>query len=275
MESPPEPESSIEHPSWWPADVTPGPTPAGGERSEAQYFDEQGHPCEKDRAVRMLIREVAGDGAVLKVTWGDLGAGAPAGTSDRPGRQPPADRQPPPERTVPPGAPGSSYTWDVVTPAPLPPRRRHANPGPALHFDGATFRGTLVAESPAGWFTKESITLLAPDGQANVICSSEPLDPTIDTDRYAAVQGDLLRNEFPGYQEAGFERRIIFGGHPGWWREFSWHPPDGVRINQIQLYFARDGRGYTATATTPSPDLGGLREILSRLRLDDGTGSRQ
>lgn len=41
------------------------------------------------------------------------------------------------------------------------------------------FKPQLTAPLPEGWFAKESITLLAPDGQANVIASSEPLDRTI------------------------------------------------------------------------------------------------
>ena len=41
-------------------------------------------------------------------------------------------------------------------------------------------RATLMAAAPADWFFKEQITFLAPDGQANVIASTEPLDPSID-----------------------------------------------------------------------------------------------
>src|SRR3954452_15177039 len=63
------------------------------------------------------------------------------------------------------------------------------------------FEARLQAALPAGWFVKESITLLAPDGAGNVIVSTEPLDPSIDTARYAEVQGELLRNEFPGFTE--------------------------------------------------------------------------
>ena len=64
-----------------------------------------------------------------------------------------------------------------------------------------TFRPRLRAEVPETWFAKESVTFLAPDGQANVIASSEPLDPSIDTERYASTQGDLLAKEFPGYEQ--------------------------------------------------------------------------
>ena len=47
------------------------------------------------------------------------------------------------------------------------------------------FRPTISALKPPEWFGKESITLLAPDGRANVIASSEPLAEEIDIDRYA------------------------------------------------------------------------------------------
>ena len=113
------------------------------------------------------------------------------------------------------------------------------------------FRGSLTTVVPEGWFVKESITLLAPDGQANVIASSEPLDPTLDSFRYAQIQGDLLRKEFPGYQEFSFDAHVVFG-LPGFKRHFAWVPPDGLPVTQVQVYATNEGRGYTVTATTPS-----------------------
>ena len=134
------------------------------------------------------------------------------------------------------------------------------------------FRPTISAPLPDGWFAKESLTLLAPDGQANVIASSEPLAEEIDTDTYASVQGDLLRTEFPGYDEFSFEETQVFGGRRGYVRRFEWLPPDGVAVTQIQLYFAESGRGYTATATTPSAEFSRyeleLRDILDGLLSD-------
>jgi hypothetical protein len=135
------------------------------------------------------------------------------------------------------------------------------------------FRGKLTAAIPEDWFAKESTTVLAPDGQANVIASSEPLDPSIDTEKYAMVQGDLLRTEFPSYTEHIFEQVQIFGGRTGYLRHFQWTPADGVPITQIQLYYAESGRGYTATATTPSEAFPArellLRQILLALRIVD------
>jgi hypothetical protein len=114
------------------------------------------------------------------------------------------------------------------------------------------FRPSLEAVLPPGWIAKESITLLAPDGLANVIASSEPLAPEIATDEYAAAQGRLLRTEFPGYVENAFEEIEMFGGRSGYLRRFEWSPPDGERVTQLQLYYVENGRGYTATATSPS-----------------------
>ncbi len=113
------------------------------------------------------------------------------------------------------------------------------------------YQGTIRADVPAGWFVKESITLLAPSGQANVIVSSEPLDPTLTTEQYAAVQGELLRREFPGYVEHRFDRTRVFG-MDGFLRQFEWTPPDGVRVAQVQAYATRGGRGFTATGTAPA-----------------------
>ena len=36
------------------------------------------------------------------------------------------------------------------------------------------------------WVWKESLTFLAAEGQANVIFSSEPLDPSVDLERYTS-----------------------------------------------------------------------------------------
>ncbi len=132
-------------------------------------------------------------------------------------------------------------------------------------------RSRLRAPVPAGWFVKESFTLLAPDGQANVIVSREPLDPTLDTRRYAAVQGDLLRREFPGYEEQAFTVLPLRTG-VAYLRLFSWVPPDGVRVVQHQIYLALSGTGFTATATTPATAheryAGLFDEVLRDLELD-------
>lgn len=120
------------------------------------------------------------------------------------------------------------------------------------HIATNRFAGGLSLELPGGWFAKESVTIISPDGQANLIASSEPLDHTINTADYARIQGDLLRKEFPGYIEHAFVAARVFGGQPGFIRRFSWTPPDGVPVTQIQLYYAETGRGFTATATTPS-----------------------
>lgn len=173
--------------------------------------------------------------------------------------------------------------WEVVRDSPpaIGPDQDHATleqalrllrKEPAMKEHMRTFHPAITGSLPDTWFAKESMTLLAPDGQANVMASSEPLDETIDTDQYATVQGDVLRKEFPGYREAQFERLAIFGGREGYIREFEWTPPDGVPVTQIQLYYAENGRGYTATATTPSTHFPAveveLRQLLSGLTID-------
>ena len=122
------------------------------------------------------------------------------------------------------------------------------------------------------------MTLLAPDGQANVIASSEPLDLSIDTQRYAEIVGEALRKEFAkpdhNYRELHFEPTLVFGGRQGYVRRFEWTPldADAQRVTQMQLYYAENGRGYTATATTPSSEIQGfellLRQILGALRIE-------
>ena len=134
------------------------------------------------------------------------------------------------------------------------------------------FTAQLSAAMPDGWLAKESITLLDPRGQANVIASSEPLDPSIDTARYAEIQSGLLEKEFPGYRQLSYSRTELFGGRYGYERRFEWTPSEGQRVTQIQAYYAENGRGYTMTATTttlnvPLFDLM-LRQILGGVRIN-------
>jgi hypothetical protein len=136
----------------------------------------------------------------------------------------------------------------------------------------------LSALLPDGWFFKESITLLAPDGRANVIASAEPLDPTIGLEQYAGVQGELLEKEFPGYRELAYEDMNVLGGREGKLRRFEWHPPPNRSnvetgpVTQLQFYYVENGRGYTATATAPSTEFGRyqlqLADILETLLLE-------
>ena len=130
------------------------------------------------------------------------------------------------------------------------------------------FLGEISAPVPEGWFAKGSITLLSPDRQANVIASSEPLDPSIDTTRYADVQGELLTKEFPGYVQHDYRQLELFGGRTGYLRAFEWRPPDGEPVTQLQMYHASGGRGFTATATTPSAQFA-EKEFLLRQIMND------
>jgi DcrB len=134
-----------------------------------------------------------------------------------------------------------------------------------------TFEGTLKTPLPAEWDAKESVTLLAPDRQANVIMSSEPIGPEesgVSAERYARDQGDLLAREFPGYREHSFEPTTAFGRPGGFLRRFEWAPPDGVVVMQLQVYLFENGRRYTATATSPATEFTRyereFRQVLDR-----------
>ncbi|MDQ5825426.1 MAG: DUF1795 domain-containing protein [Chloroflexota bacterium] len=117
------------------------------------------------------------------------------------------------------------------------------------------YKQEIGGQLPEGWLVgKESIMFLEPNGEANVIASSEPLGTGIDTKQYAELQGDLLRKDFEGYVyvETVFEQVEVWGGKQGYLRRFQWEPPDNVPVTQIQIYYVENGRGYTATATVPS-----------------------
>jgi tetratricopeptide (TPR) repeat protein len=117
---------------------------------------------------------------------------------------------------------------------------------------------------PDGWYYKESITLLSPDGRANVIASAEPLDQGVTTHEYAAKQGELLHEEFPQFEEMSFNETELFGGLQGYERLFAWTPPDGEPVTQMQYYATENGRGYTATATTETKNYDDLRVTLQQ-----------
>jgi hypothetical protein len=108
-----------------------------------------------------------------------------------------------------------------------------------------------------------------------VIASSEPLDSEVDSDRYASVQGDLLEREFRGYVQESFGPTQVFGDRPGYMRHFRWTPEDGTPITQLQLYFADNGRGFTATATTTTSTFESaeavLRTVLASLVVGGGS----
>lgn len=120
----------------------------------------------------------------------------------------------------------------------------------------------LSVPLPDGWFHKESITILAPDGQANVIVSTEPLDPSLDSEAYARIQGELLAGEFPWFAQVSFGPISWLGGKRAFLRHFTWTAPDGVPITQLQAYYAEAGRGFTATATTPCQHFPGFETVL-------------
>ena len=123
----------------------------------------------------------------------------------------------------------------------------------------------LSGQLPTGWHVKESLTFIEADAQANVIASSEPIDPSVSSEQYAWRQGELVREEFPGYEELSFGPRQLFGARLGYERRFRWQPPDGVPIQQIQLYYVEAARGYTATATTTVTNFGCLHAELERV----------
>ena len=127
------------------------------------------------------------------------------------------------------------------------------------------FQPQITAQMPESWFGKESIMLLAPDGQANIISSSEPLDASIDAAHYAEVQGELLRFEFPYYRELSFNSALVFGNRHGYERRFQWSPPDDSPVTQIQIYYVEKGRGYTATATTTTASFERYKEQLEKI----------
>ncbi len=129
-------------------------------------------------------------------------------------------------------------------------------------------RGAIRARLPLGWLHEESLTVGQIDGKANVIASVESIDPAVDSEEFAALQGQFLIDEFSGYEEELFEPAQVFSHQSGYLRAFSWRPDDGQPVFQWQAYFADGGRGYTATATCLRRDEARYRKAL-RKRLEE------
>jgi hypothetical protein len=129
----------------------------------------------------------------------------------------------------------------------------------------------LAVGLPEGWFGKVSLTVLAPDGEANVIVSSETVDDDTETFAYATGQGELMREEFAGYEELSFGPVDVFGGRAGWERTYRWTAEGRDHVTQIQLYYVARGRACIATATTLSEIFDEveptLRDVLASVRL--------
>ncbi len=115
---------------------------------------------------------------------------------------------------------------------------------------------------PDAWLVKERLTILAPDGQANVIASSEPIYGIVDTPQYAHSQGLQLRKELANYRELSCGPAKLLGGHHCYVRRFEWASPDDDPVTQIQIYHASAGRGYTLTATMRSARFEAVEPIL-------------
>jgi hypothetical protein len=129
------------------------------------------------------------------------------------------------------------------------------------------FNGSLSCAVPDGWSVRDSLTILAPDGQANVIASSEPLDESLTTELYADGQGEQLRDEFSNFKELLYGPVKMLGGRDCYMRRFESTPTDhpSDRITQVQVYHAAAGRGYVLTATARSVGFEAIEPILSSL----------
>jgi hypothetical protein len=145
-------------------------------------------------------------------------------------------------------------------------------------------RPRISVDVPDGWVFKEQLTLLAVSDEeqkvvANVIVSSEPVDPSLDSAGYAKVMGENLESEFPAYREVRMEPMTVFGG-PGFLRRFEWEPEAGQQITQLQAYYATGGWCFVATATAESQDFDScetkLATVLASLEIaqDEGDTAR-
>jgi hypothetical protein len=110
----------------------------------------------------------------------------------------------------------------------------------------------MSIEVPDGWYYKESVTIVAPDSQSNIILSSEWLDESLTGNEYAEIQADQLERGFPGYRQLSYEEFALPEDGVAGLRVFEWNPESGPPVTQMQLYYVIPGRGITSTATAPT-----------------------
>jgi len=138
--------------------------------------------------------------------------------------------------------------------------------GPEIGGQMTRFTPRLSLPLPDGWRAREEITLVAPDGQANIVASSESVSADLTTREYAEAAGTTLAsNQLPGFQEISFEPSELSDGREGWLRRFTWDPPDAPNVTQSQLYYVEGERGYTATATSVAGEAARYDLQLSQL----------
>lgn len=135
-----------------------------------------------------------------------------------------------------------------------------------------TWRSQLKLGVPTGWLIKESLSLQAPDGQGNLNYYSEPLDHSVDAEEFVRAQGDRMRTELPHYVESALGRAVLPGNREGRLRWFQWVPPDGVPVTQLQQYEVGPGRGYIATATSPTGTFHAFEADFRAVLSSCGTG---
>ncbi|SEP22369.1 DcrB-related protein [Trujillonella endophytica] len=130
----------------------------------------------------------------------------------------------------------------------------------------------LRVRVPEGWSVRESWTLVAPDAQANVVVAREPLPPAVRTEQYAQGLGDRLGAEFPNYQQHVLTVVPLSSG-PAYARLFSWAPPGGARVVQVQVCATTPGTGFTATAAAPAASFEYLADTLDGVLRSLGFGA--
>ena len=129
---------------------------------------------------------------------------------------------------------------------------------------------SITLPLPPEWVFRESLTLVAPSGRANVIASSEPVPSDMDTSAYALTQRELLK-ELPGYEELSTETFTLAGGEQALLRKHTWQPEDTKPVTQLQVYYVSGDRAYTVTATAPTEEFDEHRAVLGEVVAGLGT----
>lgn len=105
---------------------------------------------------------------------------------------------------------------------------------------------------PPGWWVRQSTELVDPARQVHLVAASEQVALELDARAYAESAGEALGSRMPGYTEHSLAEETLPGGLRCLVRRWSWQPPAGSEVAQLQAYVVGGGVAHTLTATWPA-----------------------
>lgn len=124
----------------------------------------------------------------------------------------------------------------------------------------------LLARIPSSWNDKTRegrIRIVEKRSGANLLGSSDRVSAYLDSQDIAEVNVADLTG-FAGYEELEFRQVPVNRGGSAYVHRYRWES-DGLKVEQMQLYWVEQMRSYTLTASWAARDTKRLRPIFERM----------